>query len=228
MFPCMMSLNGLVDYVEGRLPAVLRPAVEAHLQDCPACYKWVKTAPLEHYLTWYDDIVRDDPPDWEERMARGQARTEESVRRKGRRRDRRCRLRARLRVLLTGREDPWLRDPEAYYAAARERYRREEEERTRTSADGLCRLLRWHQANIARALPAPEEHLTDDWQRLRAAIDLLDQARATIIAHYALPADAGADPYLRWHLGSPPQLEREPPPWSGPVPVEDANDWPRR
>ncbi len=67
---------------------------------------------------------------------------------------------------------------------------------------------------MARALPAPEQHTTEEWQRLRAAIELLNQAHAVVIAHYALPADAGADPYLGWHLGSAPRLEQEPPPWT--------------
>jgi len=209
MFPCTMPLSELADYVEySTLPAALRPTVETHLRECPACYRRVAAAPLEHWVTWYDDVAHDDPAAWQAEMAEGAVRTVAMLDRK--KWLTRCRrLRTRIAPWTTGRPDP-VRDKAAFYAALD----REERARLTMSADDLCRLLRWHQANLARALPAPERHTTEEWQRLRAAIELLGQVRAVIIAHYALPADAGADPYLGWHFGAAPRLEQEPPPWT--------------
>jgi len=207
VFPCTMPIGELADYIEGTLPVALRPTVEAHLRECPACYRRVVTAPLEHWLTWYDDAVQDDPAAWQAATAEGVARTVAMLDRK-KWRTRRRRLRARIAHWVTGRLDP-VRDKDAFYAAMD----RAERARIMMSADDLCRLLRWHQANMARALPAPERHTTEEWQRLRAAIEVLGQAHAVVIAHYALPADAGADPYLEWHFGAAPRLEREQPPW---------------
>jgi len=135
--PLYDAVSELADYVEGTLHAALRPLIEAHLRECPACYRRVVAAPLEHWLTWYDAVVRDDSAAWQAEMAAGTARMAAMLDCKKWRTWRR-RLRARIAHWAKGRPDP-LRDKDAFYAGLD----REERARITTSADDLCRLLRW-------------------------------------------------------------------------------------